>query len=166
MLGYVEELHKSTFDCGVPDSPRVVSMPSFAFGQEVPLCAFELGIKVEMKPFKVGFPEAVSCGLLAFRWQVVFKVINKLLGHALWHFVVLGSSINFSVEFHSECGMNIEVVVFNKKTVDEREEEGIGNDHISSVVGAGWGSAGALIVNSPPGRGHGSKISPPVIRIK
>ena len=75
MLGYVEELHKGTFDCGVPNTPCVVSVPSFAFGQEVPLCAFELGIEVEVT-FYVGFPEAVSCGLLAFRWQVVFKVIN------------------------------------------------------------------------------------------
>jgi hypothetical protein len=167
MLGYVEELHKGSFDCGVPNAPCVVSVPSFAFGHEVPLCAFELGIKVEMEPFKVGFPEAVSRGLLAFLWQVVFKVINKLLGHALWHFVVLGSSIHFGAEFHSDCGMNIKVVMLKIESVDEREEEGIGDDHISSVVGEGvWGSAGALIVDSPPGRGHGSKISPPVIRIK
>ena len=150
MLGYVEELHKGSFDCGVPNVPCVVSVPSFAFGHEVLFCAFESGIKVEMEPFKVGFPEAVSRGLLAFLGQVVFKVINKLLGHALRHFVVLGSSIKFSVEFHSECGMDIEEVMFNIKSVDEREEEGIGNNHISSVVGEGvWGSAGALIVNPP-----------------
>ena len=118
MLGHVEELHKSTFGCGVPNTPCVVSMPSFAFGQEVPLCAFELGIEVEVKPFYVAFPEAVSCGLLAFRWQVVFKVINYLLCHAFCHFVVLGFSIHFSIEFHSECGMDIKVVMFNIESVD------------------------------------------------
>ena len=63
--------------------------------------------------------------------------------------------------------MYIEVIMFDVKTVDEGEEEGIGDNNISSVVDEGVRrSTGALVVNTTPGRSHGSKVSPPVVWIQ